>query len=166
VDVLVNNAGVEVSGALDGLTAQDVDRMLRVNLHAPIELARQALPGLIARGAGHVTNVSSLAGVVAFPGMSAYGASKAGLAHFTAILREDLARTGVGTTLVELGPVTTDMLDGAMSYEPTKASFQRAYDWRLIVDVPRGTVATAVVRGVERGTTNVRLPFARRRSRR
>lgn len=158
IDVLVNNAGVE---ATDDFAAQDaatLEALFRLNLLAPVELCRQAVPLMLSRGRGHVVNVSSLAGVVAFPGFAAYGASKAGLSHFTAGLRADLVGRPVGTTLVQLGPVETDMLVGAKKSPATKKSFARMQRLRLIRDLSSEEVAEATVRAVQRDQPHVRLP--------
>ena len=157
LDVLVNNAGLELSAPIDGMRTDELERLVRVNLTAPMELCRQALPGMIARAQGHVVNVSSMAGVVAMPGMSAYGAAKAG-SHFTALMQADLTGTGVGTTLVELGPVATEMLTVVNRYAPTRDAFARSHALKLVVTVTRGEVAAAVVKGVAKGARVVRLP--------
>jgi NAD(P)-dependent dehydrogenase (short-subunit alcohol dehydrogenase family) len=62
IDVLVNNAGVEIHQHLADQSAADVRAALTTNLLSPVELTRQALPGMLARGSGHIVNVSSLAG--------------------------------------------------------------------------------------------------------
>ena len=158
VDVLVNNAGIEGVGTFDAQTAEDVEHLFRLNLLAPAELARQALPGMLRRGRGHVVNISSLAGCAVFPGMASYSSSKAGLSQLTAGLRADLRGTPVGTTLVELGPIPTEMLDRVDSCDPARASFQRLYRLRLLVDVDRDVVARTVVEAVLRGRRHVRHP--------
>jgi NAD(P)-dependent dehydrogenase (short-subunit alcohol dehydrogenase family) len=83
-----------------------------------------------------VVNVSSLAGIVVFPGLVTYSASKAALSHFTAGLRADFRGLPIGTTLVELGAVPTDLLAKADNYEPTAKAFQRAYRVGTAVDTP------------------------------
>jgi short-subunit dehydrogenase len=158
VDVLVNNAGVGLAAHLAGCDAETVERTYRLNLLAPAELCRQAVPGMLRRGRGHLVNVSSFAGVAAFPGLCVYGSSKAGLSHLTAGLRADLRGTAVRTTLVEVGPVPSDLLDGLNAYGPTDGSFRRMHRLRLLADVTAADVATAVVRAVRRDRRHVRLP--------
>jgi NAD(P)-dependent dehydrogenase (short-subunit alcohol dehydrogenase family) len=70
------------------------------------------------------------------PGLVTYSASKAALTHFTAGLRADFRGLPIGTTLVELGPVLTDMLTHTEDYEPTARSFARTYRLRLAIKVP------------------------------
>ena len=81
VDILVNNAGLDMAGALVDTSAEDVRTIHQVNLVTPIELCRQVLPGMLRRGRGHLVNVSSLAGVAAFSGMTSYASTKAGLSQ-------------------------------------------------------------------------------------
>ncbi len=158
VDVLVNNAGIDVSKRLEDSTAEEVEQVFYLNLVAPAELIRQVLPKMISRREGHIVNMSSLGGVVAFPGLASYGASKAGLSHLTSCLQGDLAGTGVHATLVELGPVPTDMLTSVKAHPPTEAAFARAARMQLIRDVPRDEVAEAVVIAVKRKERRICLP--------
>ncbi len=158
LDVLVNNAGVENAGSFVELDRDEVEDQLRVNLLTPIELSRQVLPRMIARGVGHVVNISSLAAFSAFPGLAVYGASKAGLTQFTTGLRADLRDTPVHVTLVELGPASTSMMQRAMSYPPTADSFKRLYGLRLIADVSPERAARATVDAVRADRRHVRLP--------
>jgi uncharacterized protein len=158
IDVLVNNAGIEEAGRFDRQSADDVERAFQVNLLAPAELCRQAIPGMLARGRGHIVNVSSLAGTGVFPGMVVYSSTKAGLTQLTAGLRAELRGTPIRTTLVELGPVPTGMLDRVEAYRPTRDSFDRFRRLHLLADVSPGEVADGVVAAVERGRRHVRHP--------
>lgn len=158
IDVLVNNAGVGMAEYFVDASNENLRYTTEVNYLAPAELCRQAVPRMLARGGGHIVNVSSMAGCAAFPGLTAYAASKAALSHFTAGLRADLRGLSVGTTLVELGLIRTDMLAQAEEYEPTAKSFQRGYRLRIMVDVPREKVADEVVEAVQKGRRHVRVP--------
>lgn len=158
IDVLVNNAGVDRTGAFSASQASDVETVFRLNLVSPIELCRQAAPMMLDRGRGHIVNMSSLAGMVPVPGLAMYSSSKAGLSAFTAGLSLDLRGGRVRTTLVELGPVGTGLLDSINSYEPTRASFERAYRTGMLVDTPVAKVAAAVVEAVAHHRRHVILP--------
>jgi uncharacterized protein len=159
VDVLVNNAGVApTSGAVQDWTREEVEQIFRVNLIAPVELCRQVIPGMLHRGHGHIVNVSSLAGVAVFPGLAAYASTKAALTQFTAGLRADMKKLPIGTTIVELGPIPTEMLDSTDEYKPVADSFKRFYRLQLLVDVSKETVAADVVNAVEQGRRHVRHP--------
>ena len=158
VDVLVNNAGVDLAGPFTRNTIEEIEFLLRVNLLAPMDLCHQAIPRMLDRGGGHIVNVSSYAGTAVFPGLVPYSTSKAGLSQFTSGLRADLRGKPVGTTLVELGPIPTDMLDHVGDYQPTNDSFGRFYKLHLLVDVPKEKVAEDVVEAVRRGRRHVRHP--------
>lgn len=158
IDVLVNNAGVGVPAAFTDAPDDDLRQVTQVNYLAPAELCRQAIPRMLGRGGGHIVNISSMAGCAVFPGLVTYSASKAALSHFTAGLRADLHGLSIGTTLVELGPIPTDMLAGTEDYEPTARAFRRLYRTRLTVDVPREKVADKVVEAVQKGRKHVRIP--------
>lgn len=100
VDVLVNNAGIEIPMAVVDQTSADVEAQITTNLLAPIELTRMFLPGMIARGRGVIVNVSSMSGKAPTPYNAVYAATKHGLNGFTASLRLELEGTGVHAGVV------------------------------------------------------------------
>jgi short-subunit dehydrogenase len=100
VNVLVANAALPASGELVDLTQEQIDRILEVNLRAPIALARAIAPSMIDRGGGHMVFISSLSGKAAGPASSLYSATKFGLRGFALGLREDLRPHGVGVSVV------------------------------------------------------------------
>ncbi|THF86817.1 SDR family oxidoreductase [Deinococcus sp. KSM4-11] len=110
VDVLINNAGITVE---KGWWWDDPDplRVLRVNLEAPIELVRLALPAMQARRGGHIVNIGSVAGRAATNGM--YSASKYGIRGFSLGLRRELLGSGVTVSLVSPGFVKSEMTASA-----------------------------------------------------
>lgn len=159
VDVLVNNAGVDVTGAFMELTTDDLERLIRLNAITVADLSRQVLPGMVERGRGHIVQMSSLAGSGVFPGMAVYAGTKAFVSHMTAGIRMELKGLPVGVTLVEPGLVApTDMRDSVLSYGPTAACFRRFYRMGLLADANVTTLAAKTVRAVERGTRHVRMP--------
>src|SRR5947207_3307297 len=83
IDVLVNNAGIDIESAFWDQTADDLARIVQINLLAPMELCRQVIPRMLRRGRGHIVNVSSYAASGHYPGLVAYATTKAGLSHFT-----------------------------------------------------------------------------------
>lgn len=158
VDVLVNNAGTETAAHLADLTADDLEQLVALNLLAPAELCRQVLPGMLARGRGHLVNVSSLAGVGTFPGLAAYGATKAGLTHLTSGLRADLRDSPVGTLAVEIGPVSSTMMGRIADHRPAAAAFDRLLRARVLRMLEPGAVAGAVVEAIEDDRPTLRMP--------
>ena len=103
VDVLIANAALPASGLLTELERDLPDRMLEVNLRAPIALSHALVPGMIERRRGHLVFISSLAGKVASPASSVYSATKFGLRGFALGLREDLRTHGIGVSVVMPG---------------------------------------------------------------
>jgi short-subunit dehydrogenase len=100
IDILVANAALPATGSLESFSGPEIDRVLDVNLRAPIVLARALVPAMSRRGQGHLLFVSSLAGKVASPQSSLYNATKFGLRGFALALRAELHATGVGVSVV------------------------------------------------------------------
>ncbi len=111
MDVVMNIAGVSAWGTVDRLTHQQWSSMIAINLMGPIHVIETFLPPMVAAGrGGHLVNVSSAAGLVALPWHAAYSASKFGLRGLSEVLRFDLARHGIGVSLVVPGAVNTPLV--------------------------------------------------------
>ncbi len=105
VNVVINNAGVALAGRFEEVTLEEFEWVLEVNFHAPVVLTHHLLSTM---GAGaHVVNVSSIYGLIAPPGQSAYSASKFALRGFSQVLRTELAERGIGVTTVHPGGIAT-----------------------------------------------------------
>lgn len=105
IDVLVANAGLPGTGRLPEFSTQNLLRALRVNLEAPMMLARGLEPQMVERGEGHMVFISSLSGKSATPLSSVYNATKFGLRGFALGLRADLDPVGVGVSIVSPGTI-------------------------------------------------------------
>ena len=105
VDVLVLAAGVGGGGALTSHGLDDVDRVLDVNLRAPVALARLVGERMVANGRGHIVFVSSLGGKAARAGAALHSAASFGVRGFALALRQEWAPLGVGVSCVNVGPV-------------------------------------------------------------
>jgi NADP-dependent 3-hydroxy acid dehydrogenase YdfG len=110
-DILVNNAGAFHVAPLSDLSVDEFERSLHLNILAPFMLARFFLPGMIARGSGHVVTVGSVADRYVFPENAAYASSKFGLRALHEVLRLETRGSGVRATLVSPGPVDTRLWD-------------------------------------------------------
>lgn len=157
IDVLVNNAGMETTKSIFDTTRTDVDELLTLNLNVPIHLSRAALARMRERGRGHIVNISSMAANGGFGGMSVYSASKAGLSHFTRIVRQDLKGLDVRVTNLEVGPVPTDLLAN-LTHPPAVKSFARFRRMGLMPNVAPERVGAEAVRAVQRSKRAVWLP--------
>ncbi|MEM1367622.1 MAG: SDR family NAD(P)-dependent oxidoreductase [Cyanobacteria bacterium P01_H01_bin.15] len=111
VDILINNAGLGLFGRLDEVPSAEWERLMEVNLLAPMRLSSLYAPDAIAHGFGHIVNISSLAGWVALPGLSAYSASKFGMRGLSESLAAELAPHGVKVTGVYPFFSRTSILD-------------------------------------------------------
>jgi len=148
VDVLVNCAGVGQFGPAAALTPQDVERVLRINVSAPIDLTSALLPGMLARRHGHVVNLGSILGRVGHRREALYAASKAAIAIFSDSLREELRGTGVSVSVISPGAVDT----------PFFARRGAPYDRRFPAPVEPERIAAAIVAAVGRDRAETFVP--------
>lgn len=109
VDVLVNNAGINIRGAAEELAEGDWDAVMATNLKAPFLCARAFGPRMCARGWGRVINLGSILSVVGLPGRAPYAASKAGVLNLTRVLALEWAARGVTVNAICPGPFATEM---------------------------------------------------------
>jgi short-subunit dehydrogenase len=145
VDILVANAGLPAAGQVDDFTPEQLQRALRVNLEAPMLMARALYPAMVERGSGHLVFVASLSGKAASPGSAIYNATKFGLRGFALALRMDLGVKGVGVSIVSPGFIREAGMFADAGAKPP---------------APLGTakpeqVGTAVVRAIERDKLEV-----------
>jgi len=145
IDLLVNNAGVQFTQPYEDCPPERIELVVRVNLLAPLLLARAVLPGMRSRGRGHIVNIASLAGKIGLPFAAPYGATKAGLIQFTHSLRTELAGTPVGASVICPGFVSDDGM------------FARSEDLTgpapvLLTPTTPDRVVRAVLRAIRRNT--------------
>jgi len=123
IDVLVNNAGVQIIAPAARSDTERCEDMLRLNVHTPMRLTRAVLPAMLARKSGAIVDISSMAALTPMPGMYYYNAAKAALGNASEGLRGELRGTGVHVVTVYPGPVDTDMARrGYEIYEKTWAT--------------------------------------------
>jgi short-subunit dehydrogenase len=159
VDLLFNNAAIAVVNKLVDQSADDIEASFDLNCVAPIELCRQVLPGMLARGRGRMANISSLAGVAAFPTLATYGATKAGLVQFSAALQREIRRSPVRVTIVQLGEVAgTEMMERARQSPTIAAVSQRLARTRALPSISIEIVARKIVDGTLEGRRDQVVP--------
>jgi short-subunit dehydrogenase len=145
VDILVANAGLPGAARLERLTAEEVERVLDVNLRAAVILTHALLPAMIERGRGHIVFMSSTAGKGAAPGNPLYHCTKFALRGFAGALRVDLHDSGVGVSCILPGFIRDAGLHAESGVKlPLGVGTRSPQD-----------VAKAVVRAIERNEPEV-----------
>ncbi len=127
-DILVNNAGIGRFGALDELTLEDWDAVLRTNVRSLFVVTREFLPDMKRAGRGDIVNVVSLAGRNGFPGGTAYAASKHAALGFSRSLLLEARPHGVRVVAVCPGSVDTPFFDKQAQMQPNRTTILRAED--------------------------------------
>jgi short-subunit dehydrogenase len=154
VDVLVANAGLPGTGRLPEMTQEQLACTLRVNLEAPIFLARALEPTMLEKGSGHMVFISSLSGKSATPLSSIYNATKFGLRGFALGLRTDLNPHGIGVSIVSPGTIREAGMYADSGAKPIPG---------LGTGTPQ-QVANAVVRAIEHNKVEIAVAPVRQRA--
>jgi short-subunit dehydrogenase len=149
--LLVNNAGVALGGRFDQVTMEEFDWVVRVNFAAPVALTHALLPALMASPGSHIVNVSSLYGLIAPAGQTAYAASKFALRGFSQALGGELGRRGVGVTTVHPGGIRTRIAETARVAAAVPSAQAEAGLARMakLLTYPAERAAAEILDGVE-----------------
>ena len=115
VDVLVNNAGICLLGAVEESSGDEVERLYRTNVFGLLNVTRAILPSMRRRRSGHIINISSVAGYSGYAGFGVYSSTKFAVEGLTEALHVELLPLGIHTTVVEPGFFRTDILDPTSS---------------------------------------------------
>jgi len=157
VNVVVNNAGVALAGDVVDLDYDDMEWIVGINFWGVVHGTKEFLPHLIASGDGHVVNLSSLFGLLAMPGQSAYNATKFAVRGFTEALREEMLIAGhkVGVTSVHPGGIKTAIARNArVSDKEDKAATAKLFDEKLAKMTPE-RAAEIIVKGILKNQARV-----------
>jgi NAD(P)-dependent dehydrogenase (short-subunit alcohol dehydrogenase family) len=139
IDVLVNNAGFGILGAVEETTAEEVARVYATNVFGLLAVTRAVLPHMRRQRAGHVINMSSIGGYAASAGWGVYGSTKFAVEGISEALAIELKPLGIHVTVVEPGFFRTDFLD-ARSLQVSPSSIE---DYKDTVGAMRGIAASA-----------------------
>lgn len=115
IDVLVNNAGYGLFGALEEVSSEEILKVMDTNFTGALFLTRAVIPYMRRSGGGHIVNFSSMAGIVGIPGGSIYSAAKFALEGLSEALAGELAPFGIRVTLVEPGGFRTNFAGGSLA---------------------------------------------------
>lgn len=157
VNVLINNAGVSLTGDFTDLEWNDIDWIVGVNLWGVLHGTKEFLPHLIASGDGHVVNLSSLFGLISIPGQSIYNATKYAVRGMTEALREEMLVAGhpVGVTAVHPGGIKTAIArNSRVSAKEDKQATADLFDKKLAKMSPE-KAAEIIVNGILKNKARV-----------
>lgn len=135
IDVLVNNAGYCLEGAVEELGAAEIEDLFAVNVFAPLATQRAVLPHMRAAGGGRIINISSMAALQSYPGMGLYCASKSALSALTDSLGLETAPFGIHATSIEAGGIRT-----AFAGSSLRMAQQRIDDYRALRENVEGAL--------------------------
>jgi NAD(P)-dependent dehydrogenase (short-subunit alcohol dehydrogenase family) len=164
IDVLINNAGVMTVGPAETMLGSDYEEAFDVHLRGPLALIEAVLPDMRAHGEGRIVNIGSVGGLVAFPHMAPYCASKHALVGLSNALRIELVRENIFVTTVNPGLMRTGShvnarFKGAHQFEQTVFSLANA---NPLFSVNAERAAHRILEGARKGRARVRigwLPF-------
>lgn len=166
IDVLVNNAGIGYFGAIEESEEEEVRRMFEINFFGLANVTKEVLPILRAQRSGHIVNISSVGGMVAFPGVGFYNATKFAVTGYSEALAKEVAPLGIKVTVVAPSGFRTDwagrsanntniVIDDYAATAHTNQNTIRGYSGNQPGDPVRA--AQAIVKAVEAATPPVRL---------
>jgi NAD(P)-dependent dehydrogenase (short-subunit alcohol dehydrogenase family) len=169
IDVLINNAGFGLVGAIEESSDADVRRMYDTNVFGLLNVTRAVLPVMRSQRAGHVINMSSIGGYRAAAGFGAYSSTKFAVEGLTEALRAELAPLGIHATVVEPGYFRTDFLDASSlmvapkvieDYDATSGNVRRrAVSMNHNQPGNPEKLAQAILKLVDAQTPPLRLPL-------
>jgi NADP-dependent 3-hydroxy acid dehydrogenase YdfG len=152
VDVLVNNAGKFAGAPFTEMTVADFDRMIAANLRSVFLVSRAFVPAMIARGRGDIFNMSSIAGLAAYPGGAGYSAAKFGVTGLSKVMRAELRGKGVRVCCVYPGATVSPSWDGSgVSHERMMPTADVARAFLDVYRLSRKTVVEEIVLRPEGG---------------
>ncbi len=144
IDVAVSNAGYGLFGAGEEVTDEQIDHQIATNLTGSIQFIRKILPHMRDQGGGHILQVSSEGGQIAYPNFGLYHATKWGIEGFVEAVRQEVEPFGISMTIIEPGPTKTDFKSGLV-----RAPVMDIYD-----ETPAGAVRKAIDSGMFAVTGN------------
>ena len=152
VDVLINNAGRFSGAPFTEMSVADFDRLIATNLRSVFLVSRTFAPGMIARGRGDIFNMSSIAGLIAYPGGAGYSAAKFGVSGLSKVMRAELRDKGVRVCCVYPGATVSPSWKGSGVDEATMMpTYDVARAFFDIYRLSRKTVVEEIVLRPQRG---------------
>jgi NADP-dependent 3-hydroxy acid dehydrogenase YdfG len=157
VHQVYNNAGIAYNGDVENSEFKDIERIIDVDFWGVVNGTKAFLPHVIASGDGHIINISSLFGLIAVPGQSAYNAAKFAVRGFTEALHQEMlvAKHPVKVTCVHPGGIKTAVARNAtVANDQNAQTFAEFFDKRLAIHSPE-MAAETIIDGVRKGRARV-----------
>ena len=151
IDLLVNDAGILFYKKMSDSSAEENRAMMETNYFGAVRCTDAVLPAMRRQGGGNIVNVASIAGLIGFPRLGYYGASKFALVGYSHALRQELKKENIRVSVVCPGTVETPMTRQIMDEAVGRG--------RRVVTVPTEAVARAIMRAARRDLAEVVLPF-------
>ena len=157
LDLLVNNAGVAIGGTFEQVDEADFDWLFSINFYGVVRMTRAFLPMLHRSSAARIVNLSSIFGIIATPGQTAYTASKFAVRGFSESLRHELAETAIGISTVHPGGVATAIASSARTPPGTPGDEAERQKKRFAtaLKMPPAKAAAIIVAGIEAGRPRI-----------
>ncbi|GAB5096202.1 MULTISPECIES: oxidoreductase [unclassified Caballeronia] len=166
IDVLVNNAGIGYFGSLEESESEEVRKMFEINVWGLVDMTQAVLPGMRAKKSGTIVNISSVGGIIAFPGISFYHATKFAVEGLSESLSQEVKPLGIKVLIVEPGPFRTDWAGRSANQAPhtiadyaetakARVDMVRNYSGKQPGDPVRA--AEAIIKAVESDNPPLRL---------
>jgi short-subunit dehydrogenase len=161
IDVLINNAGHSLSGAVEEATAEDARQLFETNFFGIIRMTNAVLPHMRQAHAGHILNISSLAGIISVPYLGIYVASKHALEGYSASLRYELRQFGIHVSLIQPGDIQTGIVAVAPSnslatYDGIRERVTAIHDSNVHNGPPPEKVAHVILKAIQSSAPRLR----------
>ncbi|MBW4673813.1 MAG: SDR family NAD(P)-dependent oxidoreductase [Desmonostoc geniculatum HA4340-LM1] len=171
IDVLVNNAGYGILGAIEEVSNEEVRRQFETNFFGVLEVLRTVLPSMRQQGSGHIINISSVGGFVGYAGTGIYNGTKFAVEGISEALAQEVAPLGIKITIVEPGAFRTDFVTRSLviadmeinDYEPVIGEMRKGardiLDQKLEFQEPGDPkkAALAIIQAVDSDNPALRL---------
>ena len=151
IDILINNAGVGMRKPFAETSVDVIEEIMRTNYLGMVYCTRTALPSMIARGEGHIVNISSVAGKIGTPNLSGYCASKFAMNGLSESLYYELKPLGINVSVICPGPVRTDFSRAFVNNKPKAPAF---------LTLEPETVSRLVIRAIVKKKFEVVMPWS------
>jgi len=154
VDVLINNAGISLSGAVEEASAEDARQLFETNFFGVIRVTNAVLPHMRQAQHGHIINISSLAGIIGVPYLGMYAASKHALEGYSTSLHYELHQFGIHVSLIQPGDIQTGIIatphsNPVAAYDGIRERVTAIHDTNVANGPPPEKVARVILRAIQ-----------------